>query len=263
MKKESSRQKNSTVFEGMTSIRAVLSSMESSNGRSITAVYFDSAKKASRKRELSFLSAMSKKYGFDIIETDGEKIEKMTVGTTHGGIIAECTDREFPVLEEKLIEPSGFYVLIDGIEDPYNFGYAVRSIYASGASGLVLPERNWMSAAGVVCRSSAGASERIPIFSCDPETACDIFKRCGYKVVCSGINDSVSVYDCEMKKPVLLIVGGEKRGISRSLLAKADLTVRIDYGREFKESLSTASAATILSYEIYRQNRRCKTDKKI
>jgi 23S rRNA (guanosine2251-2'-O)-methyltransferase len=62
------------------------------------------------------------------------------------------------------------------------------------------------------------------------------------------------MYEANFKKPLLLIVGGEKRGISSSLLSKADEIVRIEYGRSFRGSLSAASAATILSYEIYRQN---------
>ena len=56
-------------------------------------------------------------------------------------------------------------------------------------------------------------------------------------------------------KPLFLIVGGEKRGISRKLLDRADLIVRIDYGRAFRGSLSAASACAMLGYEVLRQNR--------
>ena len=144
--------------------------------------------------------------------------------------------------------------MIEGIEDPYNFGYALRSIYAAGADGVILTMRNWMSAAGVVCRSSAGASEMLDIYCEEGTTAADIFKDKGYKIACAGIRDSVSAFDADLKKPVFLIVGGEKRGISASLLAKADTVVRLDYGREFNGSLSAASAASILAYEVLRQN---------
>ena len=83
----------------------------------------------------------------------------------------------------------------------------------------------------------------------------DFFKKYGYKVVCAGIRDSVSAFDADLKKPVFLIVGGEKRGISAKVLAKADTVVRLDYGRDFAGSLSAASAASVLAYEILRQNR--------
>ena len=51
-----------------------------------------------------------------------------------------------------------------------------------------------------------------------------------------------------------MIVGGEKRGIRASVLKQADAIVRIDYGRDFPAALSAASAATIIAYEVFRQN---------
>ena len=178
----------------------------------------------------------------------------MTIGSSQGGIVALCTERTVPKAEEMTIKENGFYVLIEGIEDPYNFGYAIRSLYAAGADGIILSPRNWMSAAGVVCRSSAGTSELLPLFEADSQSACQIFKAAGYKVICAGIRDSVSAWDADLKKPLLLIVGGEKRGISRALLDEADQVVRLDYGRPFHASLSAASAASILGYEVLRQN---------
>lgn len=251
MKKEESRQGQSLVFEGMTSISAVI------NGgfRKIEHVYIDSEKAPSKKRQIDFLTHRSRELGFSIEYTTAEKIEEMTTGNSHGGIIAICSDREIPDIKELSPKEDGFYVMIDGIEDPYNFGYALRTIYAAGADGIILTPRNWMAAAGVVCRSSAGASELLPLYVSEGDEACDFFKEHGIKVICAGIRDSVCAFDADLKKPVFLIVGGEKRGISAKVLEKADTVVRLDYGREFAGSLSAASAASVLAYEILRQNR--------
>lgn len=251
MKKEESRQGQSLVFEGMTSISAVI------NGgyRNIEHVYIDKEKAASKKRQIDFLTHRSREMGFSIEYTSADEIEEMTTGNSHGGIIATCSDREIPELSELSPKDDGFYVMIDGIEDPYNFGYALRTIYAAGADGIILTPRNWMAAAGVVCRSSAGASELLPLYISESDESCDFFKKYGYKVVCAGIRDSVSAFDADLKKPVFLIVGGEKRGISAKVLSKADTVVRLDYGRDFAKSLSAASAASVLAYEILRQNR--------
>jgi 23S rRNA (guanosine2251-2'-O)-methyltransferase len=145
---------------------------------------------------------------------------------------------------------------MEGIEDPYNFGYTIRSLYAAGVTGIVLSPRNWMSAAGVVARSSAGASELIPIYTATPEDAVDQFKAAGYQILCAGIRDSVSIFEKDFPFPLLLVIGGEKRGISRKLLDKADQIVRIDYGRSFRGSLSAASAATVMAFELFRQNKK-------
>lgn len=111
-----------------------------------------------------------------------------------------------------------------------------------------------MSAAGVVARSSAGASELFPMFTADPLDTARHFKSLGYTIVCAEEKTDNVLGKCEMKLPILLIVGGEKRGISRSLIEQADLLVKIDYARDFRASLSAASATTMFAYEIMRQN---------
>ena len=257
MKKEESRFADSVLFEGMTSIRALIRAMDGDiHNRRILRILYDRDKADGKRKELGWLRVMGQKYSFLLEETDSVYLDSVTVGASHGGIVAECTDRAVPSLTPDALKSDGFYVLIEGIEDPYNFGYAIRSLYACGVDGLVLSPRNWMSAAGVVCRSSAGASEMLPMYTCDGAEAAGIFRELGYKICCAGIRDSVSSFDADLKKPVFLIVGGEKRGISRALLDTADTVVRIDYGREFAGSLSAASAASMLGYEVLRQNRK-------
>lgn len=93
-----------------------------------------------------------------------------------------------------------------------------------------------------------------PIFTADPIVAADIFKKRGYTIVCAEEKTENILGKCELKLPILLIVGGEKRGISRALMDKADMLVKIQYAKEFKASLSAASATTMFAYEIMRQN---------
>ena len=253
MIKEETRFSASTIFEGMTSIRAILSS-ENQGARQIESILYDKAKEKSKAKELGYLRRISTEKGFFVKGITSEELNAMAVGNTHGGILAVCSERVYPAPSADLIRPDGFYAMIEGIEDPYNFGYAMRSLYAAGVDGIILSPRNWMSAAGVVCRASAGASELVPIYVCEQEDCIRLFKTLDYKVVCADIENSVSLYEADLKKPVFLIVGGEKRGISRAVLNAADQIVRIDYGRDFQASLSAASASTILAFEIYRQN---------
>ena len=254
MIKENSRFSSSLIFEGMTSIRAVLDNIKEGkeNARKIEKILIDIKKEHSK--EIGYLKKMAELYSFDIEFTDEKTINNYTIGSSHGGFIAICKEKTYPFITKEIIKENGFYVMIEGIEDPYNFGYALRSIYASGADGVILSERNWLSAAGVVCRSSAGASERIDIFIANNHFIND-FKEKNYKIVCADIKNSISVYEADLKKPILLIVGGEKRGISANILEKADQIIRIDYGRKFDAALSAASAATILAFEIYRKNK--------
>ena len=255
MLKEEQRFVASDILEGMTSISALLNAGEG-NDRKIEKVLIDRAKRKSKAAQIGYLTAKSHELGFPVEFVDAEQIDRLAVGNTHGGILALCTARTIPTLSKEDICKDSFYVYLEGIEDPYNFGYAIRSLYAAGVSGVILPPRNWMTAAGVVARASAGASESLPIFQAEGEDAVSLFREAGYTILCAGIRDSVSVFEQQFSYPVLLVVGGEKRGISRALLDAADRIVRIDYGREFGGSLSAASAATVLAFEIFRQNRK-------
>ena len=256
MIKEESRFASSTVFEGMTSIRALLDNLKNNveNARKIKEILFDKKKLKAKEKDYKYLVKMAEQFNFSISVVDKDDIDKITVGASHGGIVAICGEREYKKITKDSVKNDGFYVMVEGIEDPYNFGYALRSIYASGADGIILSERNWLSASGVVCRSSAGASEKLDIFI-ENDNFIDLFKENGYKIVCADIKNSVSVYEADLKKPILLIVGGEKRGISSSILKQADQIIRIDYGRRFDAALSAASASTILAFEVYKSNR--------
>jgi 23S rRNA (guanosine2251-2'-O)-methyltransferase len=146
--------------------------------------------------------------------------------------------------------------LICGIEDPFNFGCAVRSLYAAGADGMILTPRNWLSAAGVTIRSSAGTTEAIPcaIYE-DASQLCRIAKERGFRIVCASEKDSVDLYEAELTKPLFLIVGGEKRGISKDFLSQSDLKVRIPYGRNFRGSLTASAACAVCAFEVLRQTK--------
>ncbi len=252
MIKEDIRYRDGCVFEGMTSVSAVINSKHSD--RKIIRVLYDTEKAEKLARPLAYLRHRADELGFEITAVKAEELDKITVGSSHGGVAAECTGRSIPAIKADDIAENGFYAYIEGIEDPYNFGYALRSLYAAGVDGVILPERNWMSAAGVVCRSSAGASELCALYTSN-DAMCGVFREKGYKIICSDNENAVSVYDADCKKPLLLVVGGEKRGITKKLLSEADTIVKIDYGRDFPAALSAASAAAVLGFEIMRQNR--------
>ena len=258
MQKEETKFCDSNVFEGMTSIRAIIKSIdENKNQRKIIKILYDKSRIQKIAKEVGYFKAVSQKYGFELVESNTSELDKITLGTSHGGIVAITSAREIPeLLPDSPLPDRGFFAMIQGIEDPYNFGYALRSLYALGTDGIILSRRNWMSAAGVVSRSSAGASELFDMYQGDAEEVVKIFKSHGYKIVCAEEKTENVLGDCDLPLPILLVVGGEKRGISKAVLDMADILVKIDYGRYFNASLSAASATTIFAYEISRQNKK-------
>ena len=253
MKKEAEKLNSSTLFEGMVSIRPLLGDKAK---RKIEKMWIDEANLSNKNKskEISFLQHKAEQLSFPIEFIASETLKSMALGTTHGGIIAACTLRNLPPLTLSHIKPKGFYVYLDGIEDPYNFGYALRSLYAAGVDAVILSPRNWMSAAGVVCRASAGASELFDLYEANGIEAASLFRKAGYQIIGTGFDKAVSIYETQLAFPLFLVIGGEKRGISKTLYEKCDHIVKLDYGRECGFSLSAASAAAILSFEAMRQN---------
>ena len=180
-------------------------------------------------------------------------------GRTHGGVLARVGPYRFDALDTLTAgKPSSLVAMIDGVEDPFNFGASVRALYAAGADGLILRPRNWLSAAGTVARASAGASELIPTALAETAgEAAALFRARGLAVACAtDERGSLSVYDADLTVPLFLLIGGEKRGITRSFLDQADLKLRIPYGRAMPHSLGTASATAVIAFEIMRQRSR-------
>jgi 23S rRNA (guanosine2251-2'-O)-methyltransferase len=241
----------------MTSISALINAIKAGkNDRKIHEILFDKSKIRSKRPELSFLKANAEVLGYELKICDPEEIDAVASGTSHGGIIALCGDRIIQNLSADNIASGGVYYMFEGIEDPYNFGNSIRSVYAAGADGIIVGKRNWMGAAGVVARSSAGTSELIDMYVTEAsEDAVAIFKSLGYSVICAGIRDSVDLFEADLKKPLFVIIGGEKRGISRAVLDMADQIVRIDYQKDFRGSLSTSASAAIFAFEINRKSR--------
>jgi 23S rRNA (guanosine2251-2'-O)-methyltransferase len=236
------------VLEGLVSVQAALEA----KSREIRAIY---VRRDKRDRAIHRLESAARSQKVPLERVGNDVIDDHASGKTHGGIVALVGPRRFVSLEDLIRDSARPFVgMLDGIEDPYNFGAAVRALYAAGADGLVVRPRNWMSAAGVVARSSAGATELIP--TAVAETAADAasaFLARGLTIACATKDRAVSIYQANLAVPLFVVIGGEKRGITRSFVDQADMRLQIPYGRQFNRSLGTASAVAVLAFEIMRQ----------
>jgi 23S rRNA (guanosine2251-2'-O)-methyltransferase len=238
-----------TVLEGALSIGAALRG----GSREVHAIH---VREGRNGVEVQRIVTMARERGIAVRSASQDEIDRLASGASHGGIVATVGARRFVTMESLL--PNGkapWIAMIDGIEDPFNFGAAVRCLYAAGCDGLVLRPRNWMSAAATVARASAGASEMIP--TAIAETAQDAavaLRAAGLAVACATDDRRARpLYDIDLTVPLFLLIGGEKRGITRSFLDDADLLIRIPYGRPVPYALGAASAAAVLGFEIMRQ----------
>ncbi|MBN1967561.1 MAG: hypothetical protein JW910_23095 [Anaerolineae bacterium] len=238
------------TLEGRFSIQAALTA----ESRDFEAIYLDDTR-PDRRGHLAQLIQRAESRGVRVERVGPDVIDGYASGTSHGGIIARVGPRKTVDLGD-LLPPEGpaFIVMIDGVEDPFNFGQSVRALYAAGADGLVLPPRNWLSAADIVARASAGASERIPTAVVESApVAAQFFRSRGLAVACTDDKGATPLYAADLTGPLFLLIGGERRGITRSFVRQADLVLGVPYGRKFGASLGTAAAAAVVAFEVLRQ----------
>ena len=236
-----------SVIEGAISVKSVLER----GTRDIFNIWIDKDK---INKNINYIvkKAKEQKIKTEIVSSDF--FNNKNLGKTYGGIIAEVGQRKFDSHNSLLAEKNPFIILLEGIEDPFNFGCAIRSLYAAGATGLILPERNWMTAAGTVIKASAGASEHIKTaIVSDIKSFLTAAKEKGISIICAERKDAVSLYEQKLDMPLILAIGGEKRGVSKVVFEASDKKIYIPYGREFRNSLSASAAAAVFAFEIYRQ----------
>ena len=238
---------NETILEGAISVKAAT---EASN-RDVFRIYTDEKKVS---RDFGYICRKAREKGIECVRTTAEKISEMTRGSTHGGICAVVGERRYAEPETLFECEDPFIVLLEGIEDPYNFGDIIRSVYAAGATGLIVPRRNWMSADTVVARASAGASEFINAAATDDFVPfLKEAKSRGLSVVAADRKDAVNMYSADLRGPLVLAIGGSYRGLSKPVYDEADKKIFIPYGNAFRNSLSAAGAAAAISFEILRR----------
>ena len=236
-------------LEGVISIAAAIDA----DSRPIHTVYLLAGK---YDRQLARLRQMAVARQIPVEEVAEAFLLARATGKSHGGVLAAVGPRRFVELPELIEGERPFVVMLDGIEDPFNFGQAIRSLYAAGANGVVVRPRNWLAAAGVVARASAGASEWMPMAIAESaEKAASFFRQMGLKVAGTAQERSVSLYKADLTQPTFLLIGGERRGITRSFWDEADMRLAIPYGRPFAHSLGAAAAAAIIGFEVMRQRK--------
>jgi 23S rRNA (guanosine2251-2'-O)-methyltransferase len=204
------------------------------------------------------LRALAREAGVVIEQVEAEIIDELASGRTHGGVMALVGARRDRSMAQLLGEvgEGSLVVMLDGIEDPFNFGQAVRALYAAGVDALVV-RRSWETALATVTRASGGATELMPTGATESATdAAVVARRQGLRVACAVADeDAVELHEADLTGGVFLLVGGERRGVTRSFVEQADLRIRIGYGREPAPDLGTATASAIIGFEALRQRR--------
>lgn len=234
------------IVEGSLSVKAVLLA----KNRVVNEVLVDEKK---MDKDTNFILAKAYEQNVKVTKVDRDVIDQRATGKTHGGILADVEQRQYQQLQDCMGEQA-FICVLEGVEDPFNLGYALRTLYSAGCTGVILPNRDWSYSETTILKSSAGASEYIATYLSD-DLANDIreCKKSGYACFAAMRKDAISYFEADYAGPCLLAIGGEMRGLSKSVLEEINQNIYIPYANDFRNALNASSAVAAISFEIVRQ----------
>lgn len=174
----------------------------------------------------------------------------------HQGIIAQISPLKYTDLDEFLEKKheNASLVILDGIEDPHNFGAIIRSCVCAGVDGIVIPSRRNVQVNSVVEKTSAGAINHIPIIKVNSlSNAIQQLKDSDWWIIATDASADDNYYDIKYNDMnFALIMGAEHAGVSKSLLKMSDFKVKIPMMKDFN-SLNVSNAAAVIIFESLRQ----------
>ncbi|MFM7059003.1 MAG: TrmH family RNA methyltransferase [Planctomycetota bacterium] len=152
------------------------------------------------------------------------------------------------------IATAPLYVMLDRIQDPWNFGAILRSCDAVRASGVIIGTSSQSSVTPHVARASSGAVNHLQIFQTDDLVQTLVmFRLAGFRIAAASEKSPNLLWDTPLSGPLLLIIGSEALGVAPELLASTDVQAAIPMLGSIT-SLNAAVAAGILLYECRRQS---------
>jgi 23S rRNA (guanosine2251-2'-O)-methyltransferase len=144
-----------------------------------------------------------------------------------------------------------FFLIVDHIKYAQNIGAILRTAYASGVNGVILPVQKNSFVDSEVMRISMGASERVPLVEMNLFDAIKQLKDSGVKIASLDM-EGKTYYENDLKGPIAIILGAEDVGISSKLLERSDIKLSIPM-REGIGSLNVSVSAGVICYEKLRQ----------
>lgn len=159
--------------------------------------------------------------------------------------------KEFGEFLEKLAASDKAIVLVlDGIQDPRNFGALIRSAEIFGVKGIIIPERNAVKINETVIKTSTGAIEYVDIVKVtNISDALERLKKLGFWVYGAEGDGKKYYYEEKYPKHTALVMGSEGFGIRKRVKDTCDVLVKIPMHGKIN-SLNVSVAGGIILSEI-------------
>lgn len=182
--------------------------------------------------------------------TDKGRLHQLSGSTEHQNVILKTSRYPYATLEECL--ESRRLLLLDNVEDPHNVGAILRSAEVFGFHDVLLPVKGVPEVYPSISKVSAGAVEFLRICrQCTAVKYVQTVLEAGYTVAALDARGKVplDVFAGEVPERLLLVIGGEDKGVGQFILNHASHTLAIPQQGRIN-SLNASVAASLALYAL-------------
>ncbi len=197
--------------------------------------------------------ALARQNGVKIQFVDKQVLDKESIEGKHQGYIADVTEFSYCDVDDILaMSDNHFIVVLDGINDPHNFGSIIRVCECAGVDGIIIGKNRQVAVTDTVARCSAGAVAHVKIARVvNVNNAIKQLQQAGVWVYACDM-DGQEISTVNLKGSVALVVGGEGSGVSKLTREICDGVVSLKLKGKVN-SLNASVACGIAVYEAVRQ----------
>lgn len=185
-----------------------------------------------------------------------QELDRLAKGATHQGVILFADPLPVLTLHEWLAQSNGkasLVVVLDGIQDPQNFGGILRSAAACGVDAVVFPKDRAAPLSQVAIKAAAGGVEHVNLVrETNLVRALDQLKDAGFWIAGLSPTATQILWEADFSSPTALVIGSEGQGIRPLVLRHCDHQLRIPLPGSI-DSLNASVAAGLALGEILRQ----------
>ncbi len=201
----------------------------------------------------SDLITIAKENLIPLVTVPEKKLEKIVGRVKHQGFVAQITSLEYldfySWIEEINLASYPGVLLLDGIEDPHNFGAILRTAAAAGMAAVIVPSQHQAPLNATVFKTSAGTAGRIPVIRVQNSTqGFKDLKLAGFKVYALSSDSKKAIWELQVNEPTAFVIGNEGRGISNKLMKMIDSSLMLPMENNV-ESLNASVTAALVCYE--------------
>ncbi len=207
-------------------------------------------------KPLPEIETLARQQDIPIVYVEKAALDKLSATRNHQGVMAEAVPfiyTPFPELLGGKHDEPPFLLILDHLQDPHNFGALLRTAYAAGCHGVVIPERRAVQVTTSVVKTAAGAAEHLPVARVVNLARClEECKEAGLWLYGADMAGGSLYTECDYRGGTALVIGSEGGGLSRLVREKCDFQVKLPMKGKLA-SLNASVAGALLLYEVYRQ----------